>query len=146
MRAISVETRENIIGAKRRGEKIEDIIKWFNIGRRTIYNLIKRYKESGTCVPLPFTGRKTKIFTEEVKEKIRLKVKENPSITQEGIIEELSLGVTQAALSKQMKKMGITLKKNNIPYRKTERRCYYKKGRMEGKTKRIRYKQIKVFR
>ena len=79
MRAIPVETRENIIEAKRRGEKIEDIIKWFNIGRRTIYNLIKRYKERGTSAPLPFTGRKTIIFTEEVNEKIKLKVKEKKS-------------------------------------------------------------------
>jgi len=135
MRAISVETRENIIGAKRRGEKIEDIIKWFNIGRRTIYNLIKRYKESGTCVPLPFTGRKTKIFTEEVKEKIRLKVKENPSITQEGIIEELSLGVTQAALSKQMKKMGITLKKKQYTLQENREKMLLQKGKNGRKNK-----------
>jgi transposase len=113
LKAIPVETRKNIIEAKGRGEKIDDIIKWFNVGRRTIFNLFKTYKESGTYVPLPFTGRKSIIFTDEVNERIKLKVKENPSITQERIIEELSLGVTQPALCKHMKKLGLTLKKRH---------------------------------
>jgi len=111
LKAIPIETRKNIIEAKRRGEKIDDIIKWFNIGRRTIYNLLKTYKETGSCIPLPFKGRKSIIFTDEINERIKLKVKENPSITQEEIIEELSLGVTQPALCKHMKKLGLTLKK-----------------------------------
>jgi len=111
VKAIPIGTRKNIIAAKERGEKVDDIIKWFNAGKRTIYNLLKIYKETGSYEPLPFTGRKSIIFTDEVNERIKLKVKENPGITQEEIIEELSLGVTQPGLSKQMKKIGLTFKK-----------------------------------
>jgi len=108
---VSNRERKNIIDAKERGESIENIIKWFGICKTTIYNIYKQYKETGSYEPLPFPGKISTIFDKDINEKVLKKVKEKPDITQEELIEELGLNITQSGMSRHMKKLGLTLKK-----------------------------------
>jgi transposase len=62
-------------------------------------------------VPKPKnSGRKPKI-TPQIMEKILLKIEKQPNITLNGLIDEFSLPVSEAALSKRLKKLGLTYKK-----------------------------------
>ena len=108
---VSNRERKNIIDAKERGESIENIIKWYGVCKTTIYNVYNQYKKTGSYEPLPFPGKISSIFDENVNEKILKKVKETPDITQEELIEELGLDVTQSGMSRHMKKLGLSLKK-----------------------------------
>ena len=110
MRPISNDIRKNIIEAKERNESISNIIKWFKISKDTIYRIWRKYKETGSYEAKPFPGKQS-TFSEEINIKITKKIKEQPDITQEELIEAFSLNVTQAGLSKHLKKLGYTLKK-----------------------------------
>jgi len=110
MKPISNDKRRNIIDAKERGELVENIIKWFGVGSATINRIWRKYKQTGSYEPIPYAGRKSG-FTKEIDDKIYKLVSKRPDITQEEIIDELSLYVTQSGMSRHMKKLGLTLKK-----------------------------------
>jgi len=110
MRALPNDIRKSIIEAKKRGEPIEDIIKWFNVSRSTIFGIVKRHRETGKYSPLPFPGKRS-TFTAAMNDMIYAKVSANPSITQEELISLLNLKITQAGMSLHMKKLNLTLKK-----------------------------------
>ena len=108
---VSNRERKNIIDAKERGESIENIIKWFGVCKTTIYNIYNQYKETGSYEPKPYPGKVSFIFDKKTDEKILKKIKEQPDITQEDLIEELHLDITQSGMSRHLKKLGLTLKK-----------------------------------
>ena len=110
MKPISNSERKKIIEAKERGESIANIIKWFGVCRTSIFNICTQYKETGSYEPKPFPGKQS-TFTDEINNQIKAMVADNPSITQEELIEEIGLEVTQSGMSRHMKKLGLTLKK-----------------------------------
>jgi len=110
MRPISNSERRKIIEAKERGEKNTTISKWFGICVKSIERITKLYKETGAYEPKPFPGKQSG-FTDEMNKKIIAKIKQTPDITQQDLIDELKLSISQPGLSKHLKKLGFTLKK-----------------------------------
>ena len=110
MRPVDDKIRENIIAAKKRNEKRETIALWLGVSKSTVDKVWKRFKDTGSFSPTPYTGRKSAIST-ETDEKIRETIKANPSITLEELIDALSLPLTPSGLFRKLKRMGLSYKK-----------------------------------
>ena len=100
---ISNSERKKIIEARERGESYENIVKWFKVSISTIFNILRKYKETGFYEAKEFPGKQSS-FTDEMNSKIIAKIKETPDITQQGLIDELKLSISQPGLSKHLKK------------------------------------------
>ena len=110
MRPTDNKTRENIIKAKQRKEKRETIALWLDVSVSTVDKVWRLFQEKGSFLPTPYTGRKSSIDI-ETDEKIRATIKENPDITLEELIEELSLPLTPSGLCRKLDRMGLSFKK-----------------------------------
>jgi transposase len=132
MQPISNDKRADIIKAKQRNESVETIKEWFNISESSISRIWNKFLKTGSYLPIPYVGRKSDI-TPAQDEQIRLKIKENCDIRLEDLISELSLELTISGLSRHLKKMGISLKKNTPPQRTKARRCCHRKAKMARK-------------
>jgi len=108
---ISNEKRDTIIKHIQAGESKEDIAKWLFICKRTITRVYNKYQKTGTYKPEPLNcGRKPKI-TNQTMDNILTKIKQQPDITLNELIEEFDLKISQAALCKRLIKLGLTFKK-----------------------------------
>jgi transposase len=98
--------------AKQRNEKRETIAYWLNVSISTVDKVWRRFKETGSYSPTPYTGRKSKI-DEETDKRIRAEIKANIDITLEEMIEKLSLPLTPSGLCRKLDRMGLSYKKRH---------------------------------
>lgn len=113
MKPIDNQTRKNIIAAKERKENRGDIARWFNVSISAIDRIWKRYKETGSFLPKPYTGRQSST-SKETDDKIRETIKNKPDMTLEELIDELSLNLTPSGLHRKVQRMGLTYKKKRF--------------------------------
>jgi len=138
MRPISKEDRERIIKHNASGESCGSIAKWLMIGVSTVYQILSKYRKTGSIEAKPYRGNNRKITAEQDKE-LRRVIEERPDITLNKLIETLDLKVSESGLSRHVKKMGLTYKKNDTSQRTTKRRCRRCKKPVAGEPKRLRY-------
>jgi transposase len=111
MGPISVRVREAIVKHKQAGKSGQEIAKRLMIHKQTVSRVWQQYLTTGNITPKPKnSGRKPKI-TPGTMEKILLKIEQQPDITINGLIDNFSLQVSEAALSIRLKKSGLTYKK-----------------------------------
>jgi len=134
MRATSQETREQIVGAKLRGEKTEAIIIWTNVSKSTIDKVWNRYQKIGCCASIPYTGRKSRI-TPEIERRIRAEITVNSDITLEEMIETLELPIQKSQLSKLLISWGLSFKKRRYTQKNNCVKMYKKSERNGDKPK-----------
>ena len=116
---ISNEKRKLLIEAKMRGETEKDIAKWLLISERSVTAIWRLYRDSGSYLPAPYTGRKPIMNAEKWAEVITL-VTNNPDKTLDEIINELSLPIHKSRLSVLLIEAGYSFKKRQlIPPNKT---------------------------
>jgi transposase len=110
------EIRERIIGHKQNKVKEKDIAKWLMISQSTVTKVWAKYQKTNTYQPSPRTqGRKPKI-NNTILNQITTQIKQNPAITLKKLIEIFDLKISQAALSKHLKKhSNQTTKKRPAP-------------------------------
>jgi len=113
MQPVSNDKRANIVAAKKRGESVISIKKWFDVSDSTISRIWNKFINTGSYTPIPYLGRKSDI-TPETDDKIRAAIKENPSVTLEDLISNLSLNLTVSGLSRRLAKMDLSLKKRRL--------------------------------
>lgn len=113
MRPISMDKREIIISANKRGEKPEAIALWVGVSTSSVYKILRLYKETGSLAPMPFRGRQSILTTEQLA-KIRECVEKENDITLEELIEKLELPIKKSRLSKVLIKMGFSFKKRHF--------------------------------
>jgi transposase len=113
MRPTDNKTRENIILAKQRKEKRETIAFWLNVSVSTVDKVWRRFTDTGSYEPTPYTGRKSSIdiLTDE---NIRAAINETPDITLEELISKLSLPLTPSGLCRKLGRMGFSFKKRQL--------------------------------
>jgi len=110
---ISNEKRNAIVKHIQAGESKQDIAKWLSICTRTATRVYNKYLQTGTCKPEPLNcGRKPKV-TNQTMTAIVEKIKQQPNITLNELIEEFDLKISQAALCKRLKKLDLTFKKRH---------------------------------
>ena len=104
MKPTSQEKREQIISAKQRGEKTENIILWVKVSKSTIDKVWRRYRETGNAAAKPYKGSTSKITAE---------IDKNNDITLEELIEELKLPIKKSQLSRLLISWNISYKKRH---------------------------------
>ena len=108
---ISIRDRETIVKHKQAGKSGYEIAQWLMVHRQTVSRVWQQFLTTGNVEPKPKnSGRKPKI-TPQTMEKIFAKIEKQPDITLNGLIDDFSLPVSEAALSKRLKKSGLTYKK-----------------------------------
>jgi transposase len=122
MRPVDNKTRENIISAKQRNEKRENISLWLGVSVSTVDNVWKRFIKTGSFLPTPYTGRKSTIDA-KTDEEIRNTIKEHSDITIEELINKLSLPLTVSGLFRKLRRMGLSYKKNALPVKSAANGC-----------------------
>ena len=113
MKPTDNKTRENIILAKQRNEKRETIAFWLNVSVSTVDKVWRRFIDTGSYAPTPYTGRKSSIdaLTDE---NICAAINETPDITLEELIGKLSLPLTTSGLCRKLDRMGFSFKKRQL--------------------------------
>jgi transposase len=111
MEPIPVRVREAIVKHKQAGKSVSEIAKWLMIHKQTVSRVWQQFLTTGNVTPKPKnSGRKPKI-TPQTMENIFTKIEQQPDITINGLIDEFNLQVSESALSKRLKKSGLTYKK-----------------------------------
>ena len=112
-KAITKEKRADIVSHMQAGESREDIAKWLRINVKTVKRVWKRFQDTGSYEALPNTGGRKPMVTDEVMERVALKIKEVPDMTLLELIEEFNLPFSESALSRRLTKRGLTFKKRH---------------------------------
>jgi transposase len=110
---ISKEKRELIIYHKKKGAKNREISEWLQITERSVERILKLYREEKTIAPKPHNKGRKPAFCRKKMERIIEKIREVPDITLEELVEEFNLKISKSALSRKLKKEGLTLKKRH---------------------------------
>jgi transposase len=116
---VSNEIRNKIIKHKENKEKQSDIAKWLMISESTITKVWARYIATGSYEPSPRTQGRKSAVDEVTMAKVENKIKETPDMTLLELIAEFNLGISESALSRKLKKLGYSYKKNK-PIRQSE--------------------------
>lgn len=87
-----------------------EVAKIFNIKKSTVFDIVKRYRETGSVSKLKKGGAKNIIFTSEIKEKLLKLILDNCTITLSEMICKLEINVSIVTVWRWLKSMEITLK------------------------------------
>jgi putative transposase len=110
---LSQETREKIVHHKKSGAKNAEIAKWLRVTTRSVEKIWKLYKEQNTIAPKPHNKGRKPAFCDKKMEQIKAKIKEQPDITLEELVEYFNLNISISALCRKLKKLELTFKKRH---------------------------------
>jgi len=111
---LSNELRKKIILHKENGEKESDIAKWLLINKSTVTKIWRQYREEKTLETKVHKRGRKPAFCEKKMEEIRAKIREQPDITLEELVEVFELKISISALSRKLTKADLTFKKNIV--------------------------------
>ena len=111
MLPITNQERKTIIYHKQNGERIEDIARWIRVSISTITRIWSQYRRTGSYEPKPQNSGRKPLVTKYQMDRVVEKIKGQPDITLRALIDEFSLGISESALCKRLRAMGLTLKK-----------------------------------
>ena len=115
MKAYPIEIRTRVMNYIKGGGAVMEAMERYEIGRDTIYRW-RRLEEKGALEPKKSWGRWRKIDPE----KLRSRIKERRDDTLEELGEEM--GATASGIFRALKRIKITLKKNDSVHRKRQSR------------------------
>ena len=139
MKPISVEKREMIVSARKRGEKPGTIAVWVGVNRSSVYNILALHRKTNDITPKPYPGRKSRLTAEHYK-KIRTIVGEKNDITLEEMIDELHLPIKKSRLSEILIEMNFSFKKRCFIQTGSNGKGIRKTRKMEPGTRRFRHR------
>jgi transposase len=112
MKAYSNDLRERVIRAKERGEAPLSIAKRLEVGFGWVYNILRRYRSTGSYEALPRNaGMKPKLSESDL-ELLRQAVQEHPDATLEELKDLTGFPVSIATICRALKKLNLSFKKN----------------------------------
>ena len=126
------ENRLTIINLYNNGNTPREIIRITKIPQRTVYDAIKRYKELGTSLDRPRTGRPLTAITPDNINKVRCRISRNPERSMREMAKQLNIS------NFSMRKICHDILK--LPSYKL-RRCQY----LSDKMKKDRFKKCHFF-
>jgi len=121
---ISAETRLKIISHKKNKEKESDIAKWLFVSESTVTKTWSRYKDSDSFESKLNTRGRKPAFGQDVMDKIVAKIKKQPDITLEELIEEFDLKICESALSRKLSKIDLNFKKRHYTPKSNKEKMY----------------------
>lgn len=110
---LSKDIRIRIIKARERGDSYGRIKKDLQVSIGAITRLLVLYKETGSVEPRPLNNGRKPMISEQALASIKEKIKQQPDVTLQELIDEFSLPVSVPALCNTInKKLGLRRKKN----------------------------------
>jgi transposase len=114
-KSLSNDLRKRIIEAKLRGDTEDKIAAEKEVSKSTVTKLWALYRETGSYeARVNLNGRKPALSRDQIEQIIR-KIKEQPDITLQELVDKLNLPVCISALCRIVNnKLGYRFKKNSI--------------------------------
>lgn len=106
---VSMELRKLIIANYKAGMKVTELGRIFQVGKSTIWKLLKKERETGSIEP-EYHGKKSSI-TDEQRQAMFDLVNKEPDVTLEEIRERLDLPIHKSQISNLLGQAGYRLKK-----------------------------------
>jgi len=107
-----VQTWKKMLAAVDRGESVASVAQRFEVTQRGLHKVIKRLRERGTIEPLKPGPKKPTKLTPADDETIHRMIAANPGVTLKEIRSQLSVDVAESTVSRRVRRLGYTLKKN----------------------------------
>ena len=70
-------TRMKIVSLKQAGHSSKDVAKMVSVDLKTVYNVMKRFNDTGTTVSKPKCGRKRTVCTKALVDVVRKQISRN---------------------------------------------------------------------
>jgi len=121
---LSQETRNAIIFHKVNGETNADIAHWLRINEKSVRRILKLYREQNTVEPKPHNKGRKPAFGQDVMDKIIAKIKEQPDVTLEELVEEFNLNISISALCRKLKKLDLNFKKRHYSRKNSNEKMF----------------------
>lgn len=116
-KSLSQDIRELIIYHNKNGAKNTEIVKWLRVSKASVERILRLYREEKTTETKYHNSGRRAAFCDKKLEKIKVKIREQPDITLEEIIEQFHINISVSALSRKLIKQDLSFKK---------RRCFVK--------------------
>jgi transposase len=110
MKSICSEVRRLMIRAYEHGKSIAEIAYLYDVSTRSVYNILRLYRETGSIAAKPHKGRTSRLTDKDI-EDIMHKIETEPDVTLYMIVEDLNLPIKKSQLHKFLKKRGFSFKK-----------------------------------
>ena len=112
MRPLSQDLRQRILDTVARGEgSLHRISQRFLVNVSTIVRLLKRHRETGTAEPKPHAGGRRPALGPDDLRRLRELIREQPDATLDELRERLGVHCSVMAISRALRRLGITRKK-----------------------------------
>jgi transposase len=111
---LSQDIRKLIIYHNKNGAKNTEIVKWLNISKASVERILYLYREESTIEAKYYNGGRRAAFCDAKLNKIREKVREQPDLTLEEIIEQFHINISKSALSRKLINSDLSFKKRRV--------------------------------
>ena len=89
----------------------------FLVNVSTVVRLLKRYRQTGSAKPKPHAGGRRSALGPDDLERLRELIRQQPDATLDELRDRLGVGCSRMAISRALKKLRITRKKESPPRR-----------------------------
>ena len=86
--------RDQIVALKTAGFSNQEVMKKLNVCRKTVFNVMKRFNETGSTSSKPIPGRKRSVRTKRITEIVKKRMKRNPRRSMKKIAKDLKIPET----------------------------------------------------
>ena len=126
---LPIKIREAIVLHKMNKEKETDIAKWLCISQSSVTKTWALFKQQNSVEPKPHNRGRKPAFGQDVMDKIIVRIKEQPDVTLEELVEEFNLNISISALCRKLKKLDLNFKKRHYSQKNSnEKMCKYFDG------------------
>jgi len=108
---LTQEIRELIIYHHKNGVKNTEIVKWLRVSKTSVERILRLYKGEKTTEAKYYNCGRRPAFCEAKLKKIREKIREQPDITLEEIVEQFRINISVSALSRKLLNQDLSFKK-----------------------------------
>jgi len=108
---LSKDIRELIIYHDKNGAKNTEIVKWLRVSKTSVERTLRIYREEKTTESKYSNSGRRPAFCDAKLKKIIEKIREQPDITLEELIEQFHINISISALSRKLTKLDLSFKK-----------------------------------
>ncbi|MFP3154221.1 hypothetical protein LQZ18_07295 [Lachnospiraceae bacterium ZAX-1] len=108
---LSIEIREKIIQHKKNGIDKKTIANNLLISQSSVYKICSLYSVTGSIEPQPQNCGRKPMVSEETMKNVLTEIEKVPDSTLRELIDKFQLPISESALSRKLKKLGLTYKR-----------------------------------
>jgi transposase len=98
------------------GKNTKDVAKWLLVSIRTVERIWRKYQKQGHYQPEPLNCGRKPLVNKTTMDKVVEKIQEHPDITLQKLIDEFKLPISQSALCRRLRKLGLTFKRRHATH------------------------------